>query len=76
MLTSRTTVPLPVETCVVHGIHGSKLRIARSMSIDVNCLGSPNFSMIGVLITASSYAPGWSHGSRGEALIVDGVTIW
>ena len=27
MFTSRTTVPWPVDTCVVHGMHGSKLRI-------------------------------------------------
>ena len=33
MFTSRTTVPRPVCTCVVQGMQGSKLRMARSMSI-------------------------------------------
>jgi hypothetical protein len=54
VLTSRTMLPAPVCTCVVHGMHGSKLRMARSMSIEVKRSGSAISSRIGVRITASS----------------------
>ena len=54
VFTSRTTVPCPVWTWVVHGMQGSKLRIVRSMSIEVNFDGSEVSSMIGVFSTASS----------------------
>jgi hypothetical protein len=54
VLTCPITVPSPVAVCVVHGMQGSNERIARSMSIDVNCDGSENFSRIGVFSTACS----------------------
>src|SRR6266487_4546953 len=61
--------------CVVHGMQGSKLRMVRRMSIPLKSFGSSKVSSNGVFKTASSYAPGLSQGSRGDALIVDGVTI-
>lgn len=57
-------------------MQGSKLRMARIMSMDVNCDGSDRSSMIGVRITASSYGPGCPNPSRGQALMVDDVQIW
>ncbi len=35
-------------------MHGSKLRMARSMSMEVNLAGSETSSMMGVFTTASS----------------------
>src|SRR5262249_12921510 len=54
VLTSRVITPASEWMCVVHGMHGSKLRIARRMSMPLNCCGSFASSNSGVLSTASS----------------------
>ena len=52
-LTSRTITPRPVSMCVVHGMHGSKLRTARRTSMPLTC-SSGTLSRIGVSTIASS----------------------
>src|SRR5262249_31032610 len=76
VLTSRVITPASEWMCVVHGIHGSKLRMARRMSMPLNSAGSSVSSSSGVFNTASSYGPGWPHRSVGDAFHVEGVTIW
>ena len=60
---------LPVRMCVVHGMHGSKLWIARRMSIPLQSSGRLYFSRIGVWGTAS----GFPIGSLGDASTRMGV---
>ncbi len=52
-LISRVMMPLPVSMCVVHGMHGSKLRMARRMSMPLTW-SSGTDSRIGVSTTACS----------------------